>query len=149
MRNGAPTKRRMGDKANCYEVAKQNSPGLQPWVASKKDRPEGATDGLLGRGTILATPGGRRQQANTIFVRAPFQGAANVVDKPRAKALGYFIEPLPGNRRFTGTPIRPVATRSLPLRSFCRRAPSGILRDSADARTSESRVLSRFGALLR
>jgi hypothetical protein len=32
MRNGAPTKRRMGDKANCYEVAKQNSPGLKPWA---------------------------------------------------------------------------------------------------------------------
>jgi hypothetical protein len=54
-RTGDGAHRRSGDTAKgrcgeCHEVAKQNSPGLQPWVGSKKDRPEGAADGSCGPG---------------------------------------------------------------------------------------------------
>jgi hypothetical protein len=42
----------MGERAtmrNATKWLKQSNPGLQPWVASKKDRPDEATEGWLAR----------------------------------------------------------------------------------------------------
>jgi hypothetical protein len=122
-RAGEYAKRRTDEAANgrqseLLRSGKQNSPGLQPWVASQKDRPEGATDGLLGWDTNFQTPGWWRQRANTLFVRAPFQGAANVVDKPRAKSLGNLgLKPwailLSHFLAIAVSPVRPFALSQL------------------------------------
>jgi hypothetical protein len=44
------------------------------------------------------------------FVRAPFQGASTFDVIPRAKAPGYSIMPLRGNRPFAVSPFRPHAS---------------------------------------
>ena len=91
----------------CHEAAKQNSPGLQPWVgfqkrSALKGRPKGM---FVRRVSCLATH--REQILNCHkrdgharnLVRAPFQRASIITVIPRAKALGYSVMPLRGIRR--------------------------------------------------
>jgi hypothetical protein len=112
-RTGAAATRPRGDAANATKWLNRTAQGFSPGLAPKKIALKGRPTGHAGQARArsphhLQNSRLAERWTNTVLIRAPFQGAPTIVNKPRARTSPFPPVAHSPHRRFAQFTARSI-----------------------------------------